>query len=415
MDELSSAQARRIALAAAGFGRQRAASPRARRTTVPGGTRTPGSAALRREVARLGLLQIDSVNVFERSHYLPMWSRLGAYDRAALDRFTTGHRGEYFEYWAHEAALIPRAWWPHFEFRRDRYRTKGTAWGGYLRENAALADWLRAELAANGPMRASAIEHDANERRGPWWGWSEVKIALEWMLRTGDVVCIERQRFERVYALPEQALSSELLGQSVERGEALRQLIGHAASALGVATLADLADYFRMLQVDIKPTVHELVDEGTLIEVTVANWNTGSRRTAAYLHRDAAHPRRIDHAALVSPFDPIVWFRPRTERLFDFHYRIEIYTPAPKRIFGYLCLPYVLDDQIVGRVDLKADRKAKTLRVQAAWAEPGAPADAAAARLVPVLRDAAAWQGLTDITIVNRGSLAPALAAEFGA
>ena len=197
-------------------------------------------------VDRLGLLQIDSVNVFERSHYLPAFSRLGAYDRGVLDRLATGRRGRMVEYWAHQAAFIPRELWPLFEFRRAEYRRKGTSeWGGWLGENRTLADWLRAELEANGPMPASAIEHDANERRGPWWGWSDVKRTLEWMFRTGEVVCVERRRFERVYALPEQALAPELVDAGPAEADAVRELVARAASALGIATAADLADYWR--------------------------------------------------------------------------------------------------------------------------------------------------------------------------
>ncbi|WP_395242571.1 winged helix-turn-helix domain-containing protein [Agromyces sp. MMS24-K17] len=397
-DTVSPALARRIALAAQGFGRP-----------LP-------PAAGTRQVAgvldRLSLLQIDSVNVFERSHYLPAFSRVGAYDRAALDRLTTGRRGRTVEYWAHEAAFIPRELWPLFGFRRDDYHRKGHAWGGWVAENRHLAEFLVAELTANGPMRASEIEHDANERRGPWWGWSDVKRTLEWMLRTGEVVCIERRRFERVYALPEQALPAGLLGVEPDRADAVRELVGLAASALGIATAADLGDYWRLKGVDAKPAIADLVDAGTLIEVTVPGWTTGARPTPAYLHRDARRPRRVDATALLSPFDPVVWFRPRTERLFDFHYRIEIYTPEADRKYGYYSLPLLVDDRVVGRVDLKSDRKAGVLRVQSAWTEPGAP-DETAARLVPVLRRAAAWQGLDEVAVTGRGDLAPALASEL--
>jgi uncharacterized protein YcaQ len=385
--------ARRIALAAQGFGGARPAAP--------------GTRQLSGLIDRLGVLQIDSVNVFERSHYLPAFSRLGVYDRGLLDRFSD--RGRLVEYWAHQAAFIPRGLWPLFAFRREEYRRQGSDWGGWVAENRELATWLVGELSAKGPMRASEIEHDANERRGPWWGWSDVKRTLEWMFRTGEVVCVERRRFERVYALPEQVFSDAELAIDVPEADAVRELVGRAASALGIATAADLADYWRLKLGQVRPAIADLADAGVLEPVTVPGWQTGTRPTPAWVHRDARRPRRIETTALLSPFDPVVWFRPRTERLFGFHYRIEIYTPEADRQFGYYSLPVLVDDELVGRVDLKSDRKARVLRVQSAWVEPGA-AGATAERLVPALRAAAAWQGLDDIVVVGRGDLSPALA-----
>lgn len=400
VDTVSPGLARRIALAAQGFGHSPA--------TAPGLRQVAGL------VDRLGVLQIDSVNVFERSHYLPAFSRLGAYDRAILDRLTTGRRGRMVESWAHQAAFIPRELWPLFEFRREEFRRKGSEWGGWLVENRELADWLRTELAANGPMPASQIEHDANERRGPWWGWSDVKRTLEWMFRVGEVVCVERRRFERIYALPEQVLATELLAGAPPEADAVRELVRRAAFALGIATEADLADYWRMLRAPVRVAIRELQDEGVLLPVEVPRWTTGGRPTPAWVHRDARRPRRLEAAAVLSPFDPVVWFRPRTERLFDFHYRIEIYTPEPERKFGYYSLPVLIDDDVVGRVDLKSDRKSRVLRVQSAWSEHGAP-DETAARLLPVLWQAAAWQGLDEVSVSGRGDLAPALRAELAA
>lgn len=400
VERVSAPLARRIALAAQGFGRPAPAEP---------GLRQVGGV-----LDRLGLLQIDSVNVFERSHYLPVFSRLGAYDKALLDRVTTGRRGRTLEYWAHEAAFVPRELWPLFEFRREEYRRRGGDWGGWLVENRQLADWLITELATNGPMRASEIEHDANERRGPWWGWSTVKRTLEWMFRVGEVVCIERRRFERVYALPEQALPADLLGQAPDEADAVRALVERAASALGIATEADLADYWRMKRVQVRGAVRELEDAGVLVPVEVPGWNVGGRPAATWVHRDARRPRRIETATLLSPFDPVVWFRPRAERMFDFHYRIEIYTPEPQRVFGYYSLPILVDDDVVGRVDLKNDRKNRVLRVQSAWSEATAPAETAA-RLVPALQRAAAWQGLDEIVVADRGNLAHALRPELAA
>lgn len=398
VDTVSPALARRIALAAQGFGRPPAAEPGLRQVAAV--------------VERLGVLQIDSVNVFERSHYIPAFSRLGAYDRALLDRLTTGGRGRMVEAWAHQAAFIPRELWPLFEFRREEFRRNGSEWGGWLVENRELADWLRSELAANGPMAASEIEHDANERRGPWWGWSDVKRTLEWMFRVGEVVCVERRRFERIYALPAHALAPELLAEAPHEADAVRELVRRAAIALGIATEADLADYWRMLRAPVRAAVRELEDAGELLPVEVPGWTTGARPTPAWLHRDARRPRRLEAAAVLSPFDPVVWFRPRSERLFDFHYRIEIYTPEPQRKFGYYSLPVLIDDDIVGRVDLKSDRKAGVLRVQSAWSEHGAPEETAA-RLLPVLWQAAAWQGLDEVVVSGRGDLAPALRAEL--
>ena len=296
VDSVSPALARRIALAAQGFGRPLPESPRTRQVAGV--------------VERLGLLQIDSVNVFERSHYLPAFSRIGDYDRALLDRLTTGRRGRMLEYWAHQAAFIPRELWPLFEFRREEYRQRGSEWGGWLVENRTLADWLRAELAANGPMPASDIEHDANERRGPWWGWSDVKRTLEWMFRVGEVVCVERRRFERVYALPEQALAPELLGEPPAEADAVRDLVGRAGAALGIATEADLADYWRMKRAPVREAIRDLEDAGELLPVEVPGWRIGGRPAPAWVHRDARRPRRLEAATVLSPFDPVVWFRP---------------------------------------------------------------------------------------------------------
>ena len=393
------ALARRIALAAQGFGR------------APGGA--PGIRQLDALVNRLGLLQIDSVNVFERSHYLPAVSRLGVYDKKQLDRLTTGSEARFTEYWAHEASFLPLESWPLFRWRMQAYRDLAArtpdAWSA---ANRPMLDWLLAELAENGPMRASAIEHDANKRSGPWWGWSDVKTGLETLFRWGDVVSAGRERFERIYGLPEQVFPDALLGREVSRHDAHRELVSRSARAHGIGTARDFADYFRLKTPPTLAAIRELEDAGELIPVEVPGWTRAGKPLAAWLHRDARLPRSMDAAAVLSPFDPVVWKRPRALRLFEFHYRIEIYTPEPKRIFGYYSLPVLLGDTIVGRVDLKNDRQAGVLRVQAAWAEEGAPADTAA-RLAALLRDAARWQGLGEIEVVRRGTLAPGLAAEL--
>ena len=403
LQTISPALARRIALVAQGFGRPPAAP----------GAASPGIRQLGALVERLGLLQIDSVNVFERSHYVPAFSRLGPYDKAQLDRLRSGPTPRLTEYWVHEASLIPVDDWPLFRWRMQAYRDKAAADGSHWsQDNAPMLDWLRAELAANGPMRASEIEHDANKRSGPWWGWSDVKIGLETLFRWGDVVSGGRQRFERVYALPEQVFSTELLDRQVSATDAHRALIAQAARAHGIGTVKDLADYFRLRTEPARAAIAELEDAGELIPVEVPGWGRGGAAGAAWLHRDARLPRKIDAAAVLSPFDPVVWERARAERLFNFHYRIEIYTPQEKRQFGYYVLPVLLGDTIVGRVDLKNDRQAGVLRVQASWAEPGAPVDTAA-RLAEVLRSTAAWQDLSAIQVVPRGNLAPGLAAEL--
>jgi uncharacterized protein YcaQ len=402
---ISPALARRIALAAQGFGRP--AAPPGSPATAPG-TRQLGAL-----VERLGLLQIDSVNVFERSHYVPAFSRLGPYDKAQLDRLSSGAKPRLTEYWVHEASLIPVEDWPLFRWRmhafRDRAATDDAHWS---QENAPMLAWLLDELAANGPMRASAIEHDANKRSGPWWGWSDVKIGLETLFRWGDVVSGGRERFERVYALPGQVFGSELLDREVPAAEAHRALITQAARAHGIGTVKDLADYYRLRTEPARAAIAELEDAGELVPVQVPGWGRNGAPGAAWLHRDARLPRAMDAAAVLSPFDPVVWERARAERLFGFHYRIEIYTPREKRQFGYYVLPVLLGDTIVGRVDLKNDRQAGVLRVQASWAEPGAPADTAE-RVAAVLRSTAVWQGLADIEVVPRGTLAAGLAAEL--
>lgn len=396
---VSPALARRISLAAQGFG------------TAP--PPTVGIRQLTALVNRLELLQIDSVNVFERSHYLPAFSRLGAYDKTQLDRLTTGREARFTEYWAHEASFLPVDLWPLFRWRMAQFRDRAARTpDDWSHTNRPMLDWLLAELAANGPMRASAIEHDANKRSGPWWGWSEVKIGLEVLFRWGDVVSAGRIRFERVYALPGQVFSPELLDCTISSADAHRELVRRAARAHGIGTVKDFADYFRLKSAPTLAAIGELAESGELIPVEVPGWGTRGSAGAAWLHRDARLPRSIDAQAILSPFDPVVWDRARALRLFDFHYRIEIYTPEAKRIFGYYSLPILLGDTIVGRVDLKNDRQSGVLRVQSAWAEPAAPADTAG-RLTTILRQAARWQGLGDVVVAPRGNLAAGLAAEL--
>ncbi|HEX5857476.1 MAG TPA: crosslink repair DNA glycosylase YcaQ family protein [Microbacterium sp.] len=397
-DTLSAAEARRVALAAQGFGRPRPDAV--------------GTRQLNLTAARMGITQIDSVNVFARSHYMPSFARLGSYDTSTLDRLLFGRRGPYVEYIAHVATFIPIEDWALWRFRMDAMRAKyGTDPDGWFVRNAATVEWVRAELAARGPLRPAEIEADAQRgRRGPWWDWDVVKHALEYMWMFGEVSIAGRRGFERRYALAEQVIPADVLARSVPREDAIRELVRRAARSYGVASAADLADYYRIRdRRAVMSAVHDLVDEGALRPVRVAGWDQGARPLPAWMHTDAAVPRAVDAAAILTPFDPVVWFRDRAERMFDFHYRIEIYTPASRRVFGYYSLPVLVGDDVVGRVDLKADRATSTLMVQSAWWEQGAP-EGAAERLAGELRTAAAWQGLESVSISAWGDAVADLA-----
>jgi len=397
VDSLSAAQARRIALAAQGFGRRRSDPA----------VGTAGTRQLALTLQRLAVLQIDSVNVFERSHYLPLFARLGSYDKAQLDRLTLAPRAPYVEYWAHQAAFIPVESWPLWQWHRDNELAGTGRTKGWDRTDTRMTDFLLAELAEKGPLPASKIEHEATKRSGPWWGWSEVKSALETMFFDGRVVVAGRKNFERYYDLPERRLPTHLLDGGPAKAEAIRELVLQAGQALGVGTVRDLADYWRLMQVDTKIAVAQLIESGDLLPVSVEGWSA-----PGYLYRDARIPRRIEGTALLSPFDPVVWERARTERMFGFRYRIEIYTPGPQRQFGYYTLPVLQDEALVGRIDLKSDRQNRTLRVQSAWLEPGAHPDVE--RIAQLLRETAAWQGLGAIVVQDWGDLTQVLAAELG-
>ncbi|PPF13622.1 MULTISPECIES: winged helix-turn-helix domain-containing protein [unclassified Rathayibacter] len=394
-EQLSPALARRIALAAQGFG------PRPSRVDAR---------RVRAAVDRIRPLQLDSVNVFERSHYLPLLARLGPYERSLLDAAAFSPDGPYVEYWAHEAALVRREDLPLYRWRMEHYRrVRLPEHEGWAHENRATLDWLRAAL-ADGPLRASEIEHEANVRTGPWWGWSDIKRGLEVLFRWGEVVTAGRTRFERSYGLAERLLPSAVLDADVPLPDAVRELVRRAARAHGIGTLGDLADYHRLLQSPTRVAIDELVEAGELERVEVRGWERGGRSVPLWRHVDARRPRTLRADALLSPFDPVVWHRPRAELFFGFRYRIEIYTPAEQRVHGYYVLPVLLDDVIAARVDLKSERKRRVLLVQAAWLEPGAPADTPE-RLAALLVEAAAWQGLDAVEVVGRGDLAAALAA----
>ncbi|MBI5161300.1 MAG: YcaQ family DNA glycosylase [Micrococcales bacterium] len=395
VDSISAAQARRLALGAQGFAVPRPASV--------------GTRQLNLLIQRLQLLQLDSVNVFERSHYLPVLARLGPYDKNLLDRlvFATRPPRRYLEFWAHAAAIVPVETLPLLRHRMDRYAAREDEWGRWAAERRPLLDGLLTELAARGPMTAGEIEGDDGPRRGPWWDWSDAKLGLEALFRTGEVMSAGRIRFERRYGLPEQVLPPETLAAAVPHADAIRELLRRGVVALGVATVADARDYFRLPYLaEAKVAMRELVESGEVVELRVEGW-----REPAYADPAARIPRRIDTVALLSPFDPVVWDRRRTLRVFDFEYRIEIYTPPARRRFGYYTLPLLVDDALVGRIDLKSDRQRGVLRVQSAWTEPAAP-PALEQRVVPLLREIAAWQRLEGVQIAGWGDLAPRLAAE---
>ncbi|MCR2762294.1 winged helix DNA-binding domain-containing protein [Microbacterium sp. zg.B48] len=397
-ESLSLPEARRIALAAQGF---------AQPAPTVAGTRQ-----LNLALTRMATLQIDSVNVFARSHYMPLFSRLGPYDTAALDKLLFSRRAPYVEYWAHVASFIPAVDWGLFRFRMDDLRAKyGSEPDSWYQTHREIVDWVRAELADRGPLRPAQIEHDAGTTaRGPWWDWDVVKRALEYLWLFGEVAIAGRRGFERRYGLAEDVVPAEVLAAPVPRDYAIAELIARAAKAYGVATASDLADYWRLKDRGaVVSAIRNLEDAGVLRPVTVQGWQAAGRPAKAWMHSSASVPRRVDAAAILTPFDPVVWFRDRAQRLFDFDYRIEIYTPAPRRRYGYYSLPVLIDDDIVGRVDLKADRGASTLLVQSAWWEPDHPTDAAA-RLADVLRDAARWQGLNAVSVSRWGDAADDLA-----
>ena len=378
-DHLSLSQARRIALAAQGFGSARPAAPTA--------------VHLRRTVERLALHQIDSVNVLVRAHYLPAFSRLGAYDRTLIDRAAWGGRRarRLFEYWAHEASLLPLTLHPLLRWRMAEAESGAAGWGSlraYAGERRGEAEAILARIRAEGPLAASDFEEGRS--RSGWWEWGDTKRALEWLFWAGRITTATRRgSFARVYDLTERVIPPAILALPTPgRAEAQRALTALAARALGIATEADLRDYFRLRPADGKAALAALVEEGTLIPVRVAGW-----RNPAYLHRDARRPRRLAARALLAPFDPLIWERDRTERLFGFRYRIEIYTPAEKRQHGYYVLPFLLGDRLVARVDLKADRQAGRLIAHAVHLEPGAPGETMA-ELQAELEEMARWLAL---------------------
>ena len=392
---LSLKHARRIALSAQGLARPRPAGPVSERRLL----------AL---AETLNLFQIDSVNVVSRAHYLPAFSRLGAYPTQLLDRAAWGKPRRLFEYWAHEASLLPFELHPLLRWRMAEAERGEAGWKSlrsFVDERRGEADAILARIAAEGPLAASDLE----KGRTGWWEWSGAKRVLEWLFWAGKITTATRRgSFERVYDLPERVLPSPILAlPTPPKADAQRALLERAARALGVATTRDLRDYFRLSPGGTAPRIAELVEEGVLQPVRVQGW-----RDVAYLHRDAVRPRTTEAHALLAPFDPLIWERSRAERLFGLHYRIEIYTPAEKRVHGYYVLPFLLRNGIAARVDLKADRKQSRLLVQASHREAGAPDDTAVALAVE-LRLMAQWLGLTGVRVERKGDLADALQREF--
>ncbi|MFC6488537.1 winged helix-turn-helix domain-containing protein [Nitratireductor sp. GCM10026969] len=359
-------------------------------------------------LGRIGLFQIDSVNVATRAHTMPLFSRLGPYRTSLLERSAARRPRVLFEYWAHEASLLPVETQPLLRWRMERAADGKGIYGGlarFGRERRAFIDEVLAEVARRGPLAASDI--DGHTGTSGWWQWSDAKRALEWLFWAGYVTTHSRKpSFERLYDLPERVLPPEILATPTPAPEdAMRGLVEIAARALGVGTASDLRDYFRLPPADCHARIEELVEAGMLVPVAVKGWPQ-----QAYMHREARLPRKVRARALLAPFDPLVWERARTERLFDFRYRIEIYTPAEKRVYGYYVFPFLLDEGLVARVDLKADRQRGVLRVQAAHAEPGAPPETAA-ELRAALSEMASWLGLERVEIGERGDLADTLKA----
>lgn len=398
METMSVAAARRAALAAQGF-----ADPR------PG--TEPTRRHLKRALARLQLIQLDSVNVVVRAHYAPLFARLGGYDPALIDEAAWAHSSRkprmLVETWAHEASLIPVEDWPLLQSGAKRPGW----WRNYqplADRSPSLVDDVLAVVKELGPIGAGGIERElegeSKRRPGSWWERSEVKKICELLFGLGQLTTGTRRGFERLYDLTERVVPAEILARRVSAEQGARELISRAATALGVATEPDLRDYYRLGPETSRRAVAELVEDGVLEEVEVRGW-----RGPAYRLVGARMPRKVAGRALLCPFDPLIWERARTERLFGFRYRIEIYVPEPKRVYGYYVFPFLLDGELVARVDLKADREAGVLRVQGAFAEPGAEVPRVAAELAGELRSMAEWLGLDGFVVGERGDLAPAL------
>ena len=407
MLELSAAEARMLALSGLGM----------RGVPTPDGRKATAKDALK----HLGLFQIDSVNVFERAHHMPSFSRVGTYNKEDLGLFrpvAAGERSDFVEYWAHEASVILTEDLPLYGWRMDNAKKlKGRTWQ-FLEANRDLSAWITTELETRGPLTVVDLDHDRNKRKGTWWGWSDVKSVLEAMFMFGELTSAGRDNFSRRYALPQQVLPTSVIDRlhTADNVESRKTLLTQAIDVLAVATVKDLNDYHRQWGTYTKHeydrALAELVEAGTLTPVKVTGW-----KDKAYLGPRAR--RELNEATpgtnpttILSPFDPVVWNRDRAVRLFDFDYKIEIYTPQEKRIYGYYTLPLLHKGELVGRIDLKSDRKLGLLLVQASWHEPELSSkrvDEVARDLGKHLGEVAAWQGLSEIQIAQKGNLASAL------
>ena len=363
-------------------------------------------ATLARTVRRTGVLQVDSVNVLQRAHYMPLYSRMGAYDTDLLHRAATGRQQRRLvEYWAHVQALMPVDLWPEMQHRMERYRPqRGKWWTDGVTDDLVAS--LMTEIAERGASTARELDDGLPRTTKHWgWNWSATRKALDFLFVVGDLAVAGRtSQFEVRYDLPARVLPDRVLARATPAPEvAHRELVRRAAISHGVGTEQDLRDYYRMKPAESKPAVAALVEEGELVPVAVEGW-----ARPGYLHRDARLPRRAHARALLSPFDPLVWERTRTEQLFGLRYRIEIYVPEHLREYGYYVLPFLLGDRIAARVDLKADRRSGVLQVRAAYAEPHAPAETAD-ELAAELARLAGWLDLGTITVSACGDLSAAL------
>lgn len=394
MQSISPADVRRIVLHAQGFGRRPESEP--------------DSARLRALVRRLGAVQIDSVNVLVRTHYLPAFSRLGSYSRERLEAEAWGSRRSLFEYWGHEASWLPVELQPLLRWRMARAMEGREIWEGVARFGRERKDFIAQvfrEIERRGPVTGADFAEGPRGASG-WWAWTDGKRALEWLFWAGLITTRTRRGFERVYDLTERTLPQRIVdAPTPDPATAQRELVRLAAHALGIATASDLRDYFRLTLGDARARLAELVEDGELLPVEVPGW-----AKPAFLSSRSGRARKIRADALLSPFDNLIWNRDRTERIFDVRVRLEIYTPAHKRVHGYYVLPFLQDEGITARVDLKADRKANLLRVQAAWRERGATSETPD-RLAAELRKMAEWLGLQDVEVASRGDLASDLQA----
>jgi uncharacterized protein len=392
LETIPLADARRIALAAQGFDKLRPRRVDARH--------------LRAVVDTLALVQIDSVNVVAPAHYQVFFSRLGAYTRSLLDDLLYTKRA-FTEQWAHEASIIPVETWPLLRHRMNSSDRRLRALGEYMSKHTAYASRVLNEVRERGPLTAAEMSEPDGSRgkRGKWWGWTHAKAALEGHFAFGALAIAGRRQagFARVYDLAERVLPDEHYRLEVDANDARLILARKATRALGVFTTKDLANYFNMPVADARSVLQQLIALGEVREVRVEGW-----RDSAYVREDAARPRQVERAAVLSPFDPVMWFRPRAERMFGFEYRIEVYTPAPKRRWGYYVLPFLHGERIVARIDLKADRAEGVLRVLAAHRESHAPDDTSLA-LATELQEMARWLELGEVHVAAKGNLARAL------